>query len=58
MGTVAQARAPAGRDLYALVAALARPLVRGVFRPAVCGADNVPEGPFVLAANQLSNVWP
>src|SRR4051812_2901110 len=56
MGTVAQARAPAGRDLYALVAALARPLVRGVFRPAVCGADNVPEGPFVLAANQLSNL--
>jgi perosamine synthetase len=42
---------------YRVIAALARPAVRLLFRPDVHGLERVPEhGGFVLSANQLSNL--
>jgi 1-acyl-sn-glycerol-3-phosphate acyltransferase len=42
---------------YRVVAALARPVVRALFRPQAGGLEKVPErGGFVLASNQLSNL--
>jgi len=42
---------------YRVVAALARPLVRLLFRPKARGLENVPaSGGFVLSSNQLSNL--
>src|ERR671930_2549566 len=43
--------------LYRVVAGVARPLVRLVFRPRVSGLEHVrANGGFVLASNQLSNL--
>ena len=42
--------------LYRVVAGIARPLVRLVFRLRVTGLEHVPAGGFVLASNQLSNL--
>ena len=42
---------------YRVVAALAKPLVRVLFRPRAQGLEHVPEsGGFVLSSNQLSNL--
>lgn len=42
--------------LYRVVAGVARPVVRLVFRPRVSGLQHMPAGGFVLASNQLSNL--
>ena len=42
---------------YRVLAALAKPLVRVLFRPEAQGLEHVPEsGGFVLSSNQLSNL--
>src|SRR5919198_2449335 len=57
---MALAARPSPRDqtaVYRLVAGVARPLVRLVFRPRVHGLEHVrSDGGFVLASNQLSNL--
>jgi 1-acyl-sn-glycerol-3-phosphate acyltransferase len=52
--------APRPSSVYVLVAALSWPLLRIVFRLRVRGAENLPEGGFVLAANHNSDFdpWP
>lgn len=59
------ARAPEGNApdpsaptrLYRVVAAVARPTIRILFRPRVRGIDHIPaRGGFVLCSNQLSNL--
>ena len=42
--------------MYRLVAGVARPLVRLLFRPRASGLEHVPAAGFVVAANQLSNL--
>jgi perosamine synthetase len=42
--------------LYRLVGGSCRPVVRVLFRPRARGLENLPDGGFVLAANQLSNL--
>jgi 1-acyl-sn-glycerol-3-phosphate acyltransferase len=44
------------RGAYRLVASICVPAIRFLFRPRVQGLDRVPAGPFVLCANQLSNL--
>jgi 1-acyl-sn-glycerol-3-phosphate acyltransferase len=46
--------------IYLLVGFLSWPLVKGLFRLRARGAENLPEGGFVLAANHTSNFdpWP
>jgi 1-acyl-sn-glycerol-3-phosphate acyltransferase len=52
--------APRPSPVYVLVAALSWPLLRIVFRLRVRGAEDLPAGGFVLAANHNSNFdpWP
>jgi 1-acyl-sn-glycerol-3-phosphate acyltransferase len=52
--------APRPSPVYVLVASLSWPLLRIVFRLRVRGAENLPEGGFVLAANHNSDFdpWP
>jgi 1-acyl-sn-glycerol-3-phosphate acyltransferase len=52
--------APRPSPVYVLVAALSWPLLRIVFRLRVRGAENLPAGGFVLAANHNSDFdpWP
>ena len=52
--------APRPSPVYMLVAALSWPLLRIVFRLRVRGAENLPAGGFVLAANHNSDFdpWP
>jgi 1-acyl-sn-glycerol-3-phosphate acyltransferase len=52
--------APRPSPVYMLVAGLSWPLLRIVFRLRVRGAENLPAGGFVLAANHDSNFdpWP
>ena len=52
--------APRPSPVYVLVAALSWPLLRIVFRLRVRGAENLPVGGFVLAANHNSDFdpWP
>jgi 1-acyl-sn-glycerol-3-phosphate acyltransferase len=46
--------------LYLVIALLSWPVLRGLFRLRARGVENVPSGPFVLAANHTSNFdpWP
>jgi 1-acyl-sn-glycerol-3-phosphate acyltransferase len=46
--------------VYSLIAILSAPVLRTVFRLRATGKENLPNGPFVLAANHLSNLdpWP
>jgi 1-acyl-sn-glycerol-3-phosphate acyltransferase len=46
--------------LYLVIAALSWPVLRGLFRLRARGAENLPAGAFVLAANHTSNFdpWP
>jgi dTDP-4-amino-4,6-dideoxygalactose transaminase len=54
-GNGADSSAPTGP--YRVVAALARPTIRILFRPRVRGLDRIPtRGGFVLCSNQLSNL--
>src|SRR5215211_8440592 len=54
------AMAPRPSVVYLLVAGLSWPLLRIVFRLRVRGAEKLPEGGYVLAANHNSNFdpWP
>ncbi|MDX6542680.1 MAG: hypothetical protein QOK32_283, partial [Gaiellaceae bacterium] len=54
-GVAADPSSPTGP--YRVVAGLARPAIRILFRPLVRGLDRVPaRGGFVLCSNQLSNL--
>jgi 1-acyl-sn-glycerol-3-phosphate acyltransferase len=46
--------------LYLVIAVLSWPVLRGLFRLRARGVENLPAGPFVLAANHTSNFdpWP
>jgi 1-acyl-sn-glycerol-3-phosphate acyltransferase len=46
--------------LYLAIAVLSWPVLRGLFRLRARGVENLPAGPFVLAANHTSNFdpWP
>jgi 1-acyl-sn-glycerol-3-phosphate acyltransferase len=46
--------------VYAAIAVLSWPIIRGVFRLRVSGLEHLPQGGFVLAANHNSNFdpWP
>ena len=46
--------------LYLVIAVVSWPVLRGLFRLRATGVENLPAGPFVLAANHTSNFdpWP
>jgi 1-acyl-sn-glycerol-3-phosphate acyltransferase len=46
--------------LYLVIAVVSWPVLRGLFRLRASGVENLPAGPFVLAANHTSNFdpWP
>jgi 1-acyl-sn-glycerol-3-phosphate acyltransferase len=54
------AETPRPSVLYLVIAVVSWPVLRGLFRLRARGAENLPAGPFVLAANHTSNFdpWP
>ena len=57
-GELATARAPRPSSIYLLVGGLSWPVFRFLFRLHARGAEHLPEGGFVLAANHISNFDP